>query len=335
MKRKALAIMLVLLIVMAISGTAFAADKVYTIKMVSSLSSKDPCIIALVEANEKVKELTNGAVDVQMYADGQMLMSDEGIEAMLSDAAVICVNDPLTLSDYVPVFDTLCAPFMWQSSSEIEAFTKTDFYKELLEEGHKANFHLITTDFNLGARSVLSTVELYKVEDCKGLNIRIPNATIYVKLFDAFGANYSATSWNNGLTGMETKMLNGCEGTAMRMSAETVYELLDKPVFSDIRYFVNPMALQISYNYWMDLPEEYRDIMTEVYTEAAAAQNKNVRDNEEAYMEDLEAHGVKVIRFDEIDMEGFYAAADKVCESAVEYDEIKAAVAEVRASLNG
>ena len=99
MKKRVLALVLILLIVLATSSNAFAADKVYTIKMVSSLSSKDPCIVALVEANEKVKELTNGAVDVQMYADGQMLMSDEGIEAMLSDAAVICVNDPLTLSD--------------------------------------------------------------------------------------------------------------------------------------------------------------------------------------------------------------------------------------------
>lgn len=331
--KRTLSIVLALVLVFALCSSAFAAGKPITIKMVSSLSSSDPCIKALVAANEKVKELTDGNVDVQMYADGQMLMSDEGIEAMLSDAAVICVNDPLTLADYVPVFDTICAPFMWQSSKEIEAFTKTEKYAEVLEKGHAANFHLITTDFNIGARSILSNVEVRSVEDCKKLNIRLPNATVYIKLFDEFGANYQATSWNNGLTGMETKMLNGAEGTAMRMSSESVYELLDTPVFSDVRYMASPMALQISYNFWQSIPEEYRDIMTEVYTECAAEQNAHVRDNEEMYMADLEAHGVKVIRFDEIDTTGFYAGADKVCADMEDYAAIKDAVQAVRDAL--
>lgn len=313
-----------------------ADDKVYEIKLVSSLSAADSCIMEIVAATERIKERTNGKVDIQVYPGGEILMNEEGIEAMMNDAAVICVNDPTSLGDYVPVYDTLCCPFLFNNAAEIEAFSETEKWEELMKVGDEAGFHLITSIFNVGGRSVLADgVSLYSVADCKDLNIRIPSVSLFTNFFDALGANYLATGFSAGVTAIETGMLNGIESTPMRVVSGQIYELMDEPVYSVIRYMVNPMALQISYDYWMSLPEDYRTIIEEEFIACAKTNNIAVMEEEAKLLEEMKAAGVKVIMPEEIDMESFYAVADQVNAELADYAAIKAAVLEVRAQLEG
>lgn len=309
------------------NGSQEGVDKKYSIKLVASNGSSDPTILKLIEYTDMMREKTNGKLDIQVYPDGQILMAEEGIEAMRTGAAVICLNDPATLEDYIPVFSTICAPFMFRDSLDIENFAKEEIWSEIMAKGDEAGFHLITSIFNFGARSVMADgVEIYKAEDSKGLNIRLPKAKLYTGIFENVGGSFSATSWGGGVTGIETGMLNGAEGTAQRMALSEVYNLMDNPVYSDIRYIVAPTALQISYDYWMSLPEEYRILMTEQFTLCAEECNQIARDNEENYIQQLIDGGVKVIRQNEIDLSGFYVAADSLAEELQfeDYAEIKA-----------
>ncbi len=328
-----------LLVAMLCNSFVFAggnkenAEKTYSIKLVTSNGSSDPTVLKLIEYTDKMREQTNGKLDIQIYPDGQILMAEEGIEAMRTGSAVISLNDPATLEDYVPVYSTICAPFLFRDSIDIENFAKTDMWADIMAKGDEAGFHLITSIFNFGARSVMADgVEIYKAEDSKGLNIRLPKAKLYTGIFENVGGSFSATSWSNGVTGIETGMLNGAEGTAQRMASSEIFNLMKNPVYSDIRYIVAPCALQISNDYWMSLPEEYRTLMTEQFTLCAEECNKIARDNEEGYIQKLIKGGVKVIRQDQIDLSGFYEAANKL---AVElkfddYDSIKTAVQKIQ-----
>lgn len=77
------------------------------IKEVTTLSSTDPAVQAMVRANDRIREATDGMIDIQMYADGQILTGAEGVEAMRAGAAVFVWNDPSTLSNYVPIYETI------------------------------------------------------------------------------------------------------------------------------------------------------------------------------------------------------------------------------------
>jgi TRAP-type C4-dicarboxylate transport system substrate-binding protein len=100
----------------------YDTEKVYEIK----LTSNDPITAIWMQqiqaATERIKERTNGKVDIQVYASGEMLVGDEGIEAVMSNTAVFYFIAPSAFADYVPVYKTICAPYLWESYEDVEKF---------------------------------------------------------------------------------------------------------------------------------------------------------------------------------------------------------------------
>lgn len=313
---------------------AFAADKskVYEIKLVTSNPSTDPTVQLFYKYAEEIKKLTNGGVEIQVYPSGEILMGDEGIEAIMSDAAVITFNDLDVLADYVPEFNTLCASFLVDRHETIEELTKTEIFKQISDKADAANIHLITANFVMGARNILSTVEVRSVADAVKLNIRIPNVSSYVKAFEAFGANYSAISWSDGITACETGMLNGAECVSQRALSSGLYEVLKNPVYSMIQWRNAPVGLEIGAGYWNSLPEDYRKIITEQFALCAIENNDMLAAAEDEYVQKLKDAGVKIISYDEIDVESFKTAVRPLNEAMPMFNEISDIVEKIIAS---
>lgn len=304
-------------------------EKKQEIKMVTTLSSTDQAVKRLIEANDRIREATNGMVDVQMYSDGQMLIGEEGVEALRSGSAVIILNDPLTLSDYVPIYETICAPYLYTSYRDIEKFAESEYWANAMAEGDSLGFHLITSTINFGARSVVvDGVEIRSVEDCKNINVRVPNESLYINCFESFGASCMALGFNEGVTALETGQVNGLECTPVRYTTAGLYEVMKDPVFSEIKWLVPPCALQVSMDYWMSLPEDVRDLMTAEYSQAAHDMSVKAEEEEAGYIEFLKEHGVRFIPIEEIDVESFREAVAPACANMDRYEEVKAAVAE-------
>ena len=314
-------------------NSAAAPDKVYEIKLVTSNPSTDPTVELFYKYAETIKTRTNGGVDIQVYPGGEILMGDEGIEAIMSDAAVITFNDLDVLADYVPEFNTLCASFLVDGHETIEKLCETDVYKQIMEKADAANVHIITGDFVMGARNILAGgVEIYSVADAPKLNIRIPNVSSYVNAFNAFGANYSAIGWSDGVTACETGMLNGAECVSQRALTSGLYEILDNPVYSMIQWRNAPVGLEIGNGYWNSLPEEYRDIITEEFAKCAEENNDVLAAAEDSYVQQLKDAGVKVIPYEDIDIDSFKEAVRPLNEAMPMFAEVSAAVNEIMAA---
>lgn len=307
-------------------------DKVYEIKLVTSNPSTDPTVELFYKYAEVIKERTNGGVDIQVYPGGEILMGDEGIEAIMSDAAVITFNDLDVLADYVPEFNSLCASFLVDGHETIEKLTQTDVYAQIMETSDSANIHIITGDFVMGARNILAGgVEIYSVADAPKLNIRIPNVASYVSAFDAFGANYSAIGWSDGVTACETGMLNGAECVSQRALTSGLYEILDNPVYSMIQWRNAPVGLEIGNGYWTSLPQEYRDIITEEFAKCAVENNDLLAEAEDGYIQQLKDAGVKIIPYEDIDIDSFKEAVRPLNEAMPMFSEVSAAVNKIMA----
>lgn len=317
----------------AASQGSAAPDKVYEIKLVTSNPSTDPTVELFYKYAQTIKTRTNGGVDIQVYPGGEILMGDEGIEAIMSDAAVITFNDLDVLADYVPEFNTLCASFLVDGHETIEKLCETNVYKQIMEKADAANVHIITGDFVMGARNILAGgVEIYSVADAPKLNIRIPNVSSYVNAFNAFGANYSAIGWSDGVTACETGMLNGAECVSQRALTSGLYEILDNPVYSMIQWRNAPVGLEIGNGYWNSLPQEYRDIITEEFSKCAEENNDVLAAAEDGYVQQLKDAGVKVIPYEDIDIDSFKEAVRPLNEAMPMFAEVSAAVNEIMAA---
>ena len=77
-------------------------------------------------------------VDIQVYPDGQMLVYQEGVEALMSNANLIMNASASYFSDYVPVMGTVLSPYLYDSreiwkAASISCFSSFLLLKILLE----------------------------------------------------------------------------------------------------------------------------------------------------------------------------------------------------------
>lgn len=308
-------------------------DKVYEIKLVTTNPSTDPSVVLMEEMCDKILERTNGGVDIQVYANGEILVGDEGIEAVMSDAAVIVFGDVSGYYDYAPVANTLCAAYLYDDYETAMAFQETDAYKQAAQQIADAGVHVISNAWVVGNRGVMTAgVPVKTVSDCAKINIRVPSNTMFVDAWTAFGANYTAEGWSAGFSDCQSGLLQGAEGTPGKMTSSGLGAVLSDPVYSCINYMVVVVGMCCGEGFWQTLPTEYQDIITEEMANYAQINNVTIAALEEEQLAQLESEGVTVIRSDEIDLDSFRAAVAPVNESYPMWDELSGAVNEIIAA---
>lgn len=314
-------------------GSQESKDKVYEIKLVTSNGSEDADVKMFRKYTEIIRERTNGKVDIQVYPGGEILMGDEGIEAIMANAAVISFNDLDVMADYVPEFSAVCAAFLWDSADTMQKFSQTETYKKLVEIGDSKGVHVIVGNFCVGSRNIFAGgTEVYSVADASKLNIRVPNVSSYVDTFKAFGANYSAIGWSAGVTACETGMLNGAECTVQRAAVSGLAQILKNPVYSMVKWRNAMVGLYCGSEFWASIPAEYQAIITEEFQKCAEEANRMVEEEEAGYLQSLKDQGVKIIPYEAIDIDSFKAAARPVNEKYPMFAEVSAEVEKILAS---
>lgn len=308
---------------------AHADDKVYEIKMTSADSPTTLWHQEHVAMADRIRERTNGCVDIQFYGSGEMLVYDEGIEAVMSDTAVFYFNDPSAFSDYCPELKTICAPYLWENYKEVEAFEETELYAEILAKAAENNLHAVSPLTVVGSRHILADKEVTSVADCEGLSIRVPSNEIYTDTFDALGCNYQALAFSEVYNALETGMITAVETTPANLLGNRPDESMKGDKYYSLNcHMVNFGAIWCGEGFWNSLPEEYQEIITEEVAASTAYINTAVEENTAADMETIAGLGVTIVEVP--DKSSFQEAVEEMNASMAGWDKISAEVKAIR-----
>ena len=301
------------------------SDKVYEIKLTSNDATTTVWMENMQKASDAIREQTDGGVDIQIYGNGEMLVGDAGLEAVMSDAAVFYFADPNNYGDYVPEWNTICAPYLWDNYKTVEAFTQTDSMKKINEKAQGANVHAVGDSFFVvGTRGVMANKPVAAMEDMKKLTLRVPNSTIYTKTFEALGCNYQAMDMSATYNALETGMIDGCENTSGNFVNNKIADSISTPYYSLTNHMVCVVALCCGQGYWDTLPTEYQEIITKEFGKCIAESNETVGNNEEENRKKLEDSGVEIVEIE--DLSAFQEAVLPYCETLEGWDEISSEV---------
>jgi TRAP-type C4-dicarboxylate transport system substrate-binding protein len=326
MKRRVVAI---LSIVLLVSAAVFAqgekesaADKVYEIKLTSNDSTSTIWMEKMQAACDDIREQTEGKVDIQIYGNGEMLVGDEGTEALMSDAAVFCFQDPSNYGDYIPEFNTLCAPYLWSSHEDVEAFSRTDEMDGLLAKAESANIHTVGNSFFVvGIRNILAEKPVSSLDDLKKVTLRVPNNSIYIGTFKALGSSYQGMSMADTFNALETGMVEGCENTTGNFVNNHIDDSMKTPYLSLSRHMVCIVSLSCGQGYWETLPEAYRQIVDETFADYIMQSNMEVADSEQDNLRQLQERGVEIVEIE--DLAPFRNAVQEYNKTLADYDEFR------------
>lgn len=322
--KKFIALLLVVLLTFG-AVSALAAEKEIKIILSCSNTAGKPHTDAVIAATDRIRERTNGIVNIEFHGGNEMFTGAEGIEAVMSDANVMFLTEAGTFSDYYPAYATLCAPFLTSSYEQVEALLATDTWKQMEQEAADAGVYSVTNALVLGPRNILSKEAVRGVADLSKLTLRVPDNTLYINIFKALGANYMALGGGEIVSAMQTGMINGMEGTAV--SVATYVQTLGNPCYYTLdAHLMNIVGIHCGTGFWNSLKPEYQEIIKEEINKAAYDSNRIYAANLEGDLANLEALGCEVIELSAEEQAAFAALTAPVCEALPRFAELKAIV---------
>ena len=257
---------------------------------------------------DNIRARTNGAIDIQHYPQSQLAVYKEGVEQVARGADFISVEDPSYIGDYVPNFNALVGPMLYNTFEEYQYLIQTDLVKGWVKElEEKSRIKVLALDFIFGFRNLQTNKVIVTPADLRGLKIRVPNSKLFIDTLNAMGAVATPIGFAETLSAVQQGVVDGLEGTMDAYGTNGSAEVAKNMAMT--QHFLGTCGAYINVDLFNSLPLKYQIIIQEEFTKGAAHMNSEITNNYESTKARLEAQGHK---FNEVDVDAFAKTVEKV-----------------------
>ncbi|MEJ8572002.1 C4-dicarboxylate TRAP transporter substrate-binding protein [Microbaculum marinum] len=284
------------LLVMATAPmSANAAD--YTLRLGTVLAPGDPLVVGAEAMKKAVEERTGGKVEVQIFPSSQLGDTQDMMDQAQAGANVGTFVEASRVSVFVPQFNVLVAPYVFDSVNElvdlVDSPTFAAWNKELEE---KTGLTLLSFNWYQGARNMLTKKPISTPADLEGVRVRTIGQPLWIETIGAMGAVPTPLAWAEVYPSLQTGVIDGAEAQPSAIWGAKLYEVVSDVTVTEHIYLMS--GLLVSAKWLASLPEDLRTIVEEEARKAGAAVLQSNVDQESKIFADIEKEGVKVHKID-------------------------------------
>ena len=216
-----------------------------------------------------VKERTDGKVVVQVKYAGEYGTDEEVVSQLYFGGLDFARVSLAVLADELPVLNVLQLPFLYEDSLHMWRVLDGQIGADLLDALQESKVIGLSW-YDAGARSIYATTPIRRVEDMRGLTVRVQNSQLAMDMVELLGADPVYVDHNDVHYAFETGKIDAAENNW------PVYQFLDHYMvakyYTVVEHTRVPDVLIISSRTWQQVPEEYREIIRSCAEEAALYQ---------------------------------------------------------------
>ena len=236
-----------------------------------------------------VKERTDGMVEIKVYANEQLSGGNQGkgVEMLMSGATDLSFHSNIIYSIMDERFGVISLPFLFSSVDDADAALAGaggEAIKEILLEKNIVGLGFAENGFR---QLTTSKKPIEKLEDIKGMKIRIPGMKMYTSLFKALGADPLTMNFAEVFTALQQGTIDGHENPIDTIYSSKIHEVQKYLTMWDYSY--DALILGMNKDKFESFDEETQKIIQEAALEACAYQiqiNREVADEEIAEFEE-------------------------------------------------
>ena len=267
----------------------------------------EPWDIACNEWAKLIEERSGGTMSAQIFHSGQLGSKNDLLDQMLMGEPIITIGDGSFWADYgAPELGITSAPYVYDTWDQVWKLIGSDWYKEQEELLAQIGLRILTT-WAYGERNLMSTRPVYTIEDMKGLIVRTPNTTSYMRAFEAMGAAPTAMALNDVYTATQQGTIDGMENPMATLYGQSYYEVAQYITMT--QHIKMPAQQVCSEQFFQSLTPEQQQILKETGEEAGVLESQKQDEMLEQYVADMEAEGVTIIELDDAERAKFKEAA--------------------------
>lgn len=239
-----------------------AQEEKIIIKAAHSTTTDYPYQIGLEKFAESVKEKTNGQVEVQIFPNGQLGSNErEVVESLQLGTVNMTVVNGAVITNFVPKADVFNLPFIFKNTQHLYKTVDGEagdiVAKELEAKGVK-----VLAWWSAPERSIFNSKKpIEKLEDLKGLKIRVTQNPVSIATFNALGALATPMAYGEVYSGMQQRAIDGAENDPLSYDTMKFYEVAK--YYSITNHFMVACPFIIDLKYFNGLPQEIQQAISE------------------------------------------------------------------------
>jgi len=298
---------LAVVFLLSLTTGGWAAAPKYVLNLGDVLAETHPHSQSYYWFADRVKELTNGEVQVNVFVNSALGSQSDLIEGLGLGTVHIAKSMTTGLSVYTPEIQIFDLPYMFQGIDHffrvIDGEIGEYYAKEVLGKQDMIGISYVYA----GSRSIYTKKHVKSLDDVRGMKLRVPQSPSFMSLCSAFGAAGTPMPVGELYTALQTGVVDGAENAAIFYYQQRHYEAA--PFFAKTEHIMTPDIVVMNKTFLQSMPEELRNAILK----AAGEMTFKVRElwfaQEDKAIEDLLAAGVT---FTDVDKAPFIKAAQVV-----------------------
>ena len=256
---------------------------------------------------EKLKELSKGTMLIDQYPGAQLGQEPQVLQLMKAGDIEFCISSAANAATLTPQAGVMSLHFLFRSEDHLKKALAdpkvVQGFKDMVEETVQGG-HVLAL-ITLGLRDMYSKKEIHKLEDMKGLKVRVQATATEDAMFPAYGAQTVHMPFGNVYTSLQTGVVDVAENGVNVYLVNKHYEVA--PVLSMTEHEANNNFIWISDKLWKSLTDEQRKWVTTAADEVGRNEPGKALELEHQSAEKLKALGVKIVT--DVDKSGFVKIA--------------------------
>src|ERR1700730_6929014 len=256
---------------------------------------------------EKLKELSKGTMLIDQYPGAQLGQEPQVLQLLKAGDIEFCISSAANAATLSPQAGVMSLHFLFRSEDHLKkalADPKVvqavrDMIDDTVQGGH------VLAVITLGLRNMYSKKEIHKVEDFKGLKVRVQATATEDATFPAYGAQTVHMPFGNLYTSLQTGLVDEGENGVNVYLVNKHYEVA--PVLSMTEHEANINFIWISDKTWKSLTDAQKKWVTAAAVEGGKNHAATALELEHQSTDKLKAIGVKIVA--DVDKSGFIKIA--------------------------
>lgn len=254
-------------------------------------------VIASQRVADRVAELTNGEVKMEIYPAAQLGFASD----MLSGLKLGTVEMFVGATTWLGAFETDMwisgTLYVFNDQEQARRMHESDAFKAIadrLVQNH--GIRILAQNWDRGPRNFISTRPVATIEDLKGLKIRVPPQESWIENFKLAGAAATPMPLSETFTGLQQGIVEATEQASNWLYGNKYHTIANNLTRTNHNY--EETGVMISETVYQSLTEEQRAAVVQAINEVSDWHNEQVAIQIAEAEEKMAAEGINIIDVD-------------------------------------
>ncbi|UVL97647.1 TRAP transporter substrate-binding protein [Pseudomonas atacamensis] len=269
-----------------------------------------PTVVAEENMGKALTKETNGELTFQYFPGGVLGSEKEVIEQMQVGAVQLSRVSLGIVGPVVPDVNVFNMPFIFRDQQHMRNVIDGPVGDEILGKITNSEFGLVALAWmDGGTRNIYTKKPVRKLEDLKGMKIRVQGNPMFIDMMNAMGGNGIAMDTGEIFSALQTGVIDGAENNPPTLLEHNHFQ--NAKFYSLTGHLILPEPIVMSKITWEKLTPDQQQLVKKA-AKAAQAEERVLWDKKSAASEEkLKAAGVEFIT---VDKKPFYEATASVRE---------------------